>query len=250
MMKKIVSAAALVLTLIWALAVLTGCEKEDANMENIIDSSSSDLYTDAVLNGGWNVSDAVGAPIPDEVRTAFDKAAEGFDDMNLEPVAFLSSQVVAGMNYAVLSKTVPTAPDSVASLKIAIIYSKLDGTAEILSVSDFSVADFNTGEINQAENEILAGGWQTADTPALELPKEAKEAFDSACAGFDVYKIEPLAYIGSQVVAGINMAYVVRMTSADTEGTSTLGVATLYRNLSGNADFTAILPLDIAEYRN
>ena len=42
------------------------------------------------------------AALPNDVAKAFSKAVEGFTGSTLEPVAYLGSQVVAGMNYMIL----------------------------------------------------------------------------------------------------------------------------------------------------
>lgn len=244
---------ALSLIAVLVLATLTGCKKKvrwEQRPEEVTETIEPDEEFIGTLAGGWSGAEACGAALPEEVQAAFDKALEGYDGMTFEPITLLSSQVVAGMNYAILCKGTPVVPNPTPSLKVVIVYSRFDGTAEIISVADFSVADFNTGEIASESIETgVPGGWFVTDIPACELPEEAGEALNKAKENFEGSEIEPLAYLGSQVVAGLNFAYVARLTTVTDDPVSTLNVVIVYRDLSGGATVTTIEPLNIADYR-
>ena len=86
------------------------------------------------IPGGWEMLD-VTEPIPEEALAAFSKAMEGFCGVGYEPVALLSKQVVAGMNYLFLCKAAPVVPDPVPFWATVTVYAALDGSAQILSIT-------------------------------------------------------------------------------------------------------------------
>ena len=94
-----------------------------------------------IITGGWTINTEYTDPaMPDGAKAAFEKAMEGFTGVGYTPIAFLGSQVVAGVNYAYLcaATTVTAAP--VTSLKIVKVYRDLSGNASITSIEDFSIA--------------------------------------------------------------------------------------------------------------
>lgn len=211
--------------------------------EEVVDVTDGDI-----LMGGWNIGIAEGAALPEEVQTAFDKALEGYVGMSLEPIAYLGSQVVAGANYAILCKGTPVVPGATPALKVVIIYAALDGSASISSVSDFSVADYNTGDMNTKAETGVPGGWFASTEPACELGEEPAEALNKALEGFVGSNVEPLAVVGSQVVAGMNFAYICRLTTVTPDAMPSLGVVIVYRDLSGNASISGINTLNIGDF--
>ena len=90
------------------------------------------------LDGAMEYGGAYGAGLSEEVRTAFDKATDGLLEITHRPLALLGSQVVAGMNYAVLCCT--TAKEGQApELSVVIVYADLNGGATVTSVHSFVV---------------------------------------------------------------------------------------------------------------
>ena len=90
-----------------------------------------------MLAGGWFASDDI--ELPEEVKAAYDKAMESLVGVDYEPVAFLESQVVAGMNYRILCKSTVVCPDAQPSYTIVTIYSALDGSAEVTDIADVAL---------------------------------------------------------------------------------------------------------------
>ena len=86
------------------------------------------------LAGGWTMLD-VTEPVPEEAAAAFDKAMKTLVGVAYEPVALLSTQLVAGMNYLFLCKAAPVVPDAVPYWATVTVYAALDGSAEILSIT-------------------------------------------------------------------------------------------------------------------
>lgn len=229
-------------------------QKKDQNEKNIDaageeDNAEEPINTAAAVVGGWNADIAQGAALPEEVETRFRKAIEGLDGVMYEPIAYLGSQVVAGANYAILCRCSAVVPNPVPTLKVVVVYADLQGGAELLSVKDFSVAAFNTGESHSTSAEIIPGGWMASSEPACELPEGSAEAFNDSIGMLNGSKIEPLALVGSQVVAGTNYAYLCRITPVVPDAVSQLAVIIVYRNLSGESVVSSIETFSIADYR-
>ena len=53
------------------------------------------------LAGGWENAPHEAVELPADAQAAFDEALEGLDGAAYTPVALLSTQVVAGMNYCI-----------------------------------------------------------------------------------------------------------------------------------------------------
>ena len=91
-----------------------------------------------------------------------------------------------------------------------------------------------------------AGGWQRPASPAV--PDEVKALLDKALEQMDGAVYTPVAYLGSQVVAGTN--YLVLCTGTPTTGDAAqqLYLATVYADLQGGAQITDVRGFDLLAY--
>ena len=96
------------------------------------------------LDGGWQVEAHEAAELPEDAQAAFDKALEGLVGAEYTPVALLSTQVVAGMNYCILCQIAPVVPNPVPSWALVYIYADLEGNAEITNVYELYIARHST----------------------------------------------------------------------------------------------------------
>ena len=64
--------------------------------------------------------------------------------MAYEPVAYLGSQVVAGMNHAYLCRATVVYPDAQPAWKLVYVYEPLEGVAEITRIADLDLAALAT----------------------------------------------------------------------------------------------------------
>ncbi|MBQ1375676.1 MAG: hypothetical protein IIZ19_02545 [Clostridia bacterium] len=80
--------------------------------------------------GGWG--DPESPKVTDELQAVFDKAFEGRDGAPFIPLALVSQQVVAGMNYCFFCQTEKESGDPANAF--VYIYSDLDGGAEITDI--------------------------------------------------------------------------------------------------------------------
>lgn len=241
-MKKTVSLLLVLALCAGALCVLTACGGNDSSIE-ITDAPMIPEATPIL--GGWSVNaDAPEADMPEEARTAFDKAMEGLGGAIHTPIAYLGSQVVAGTNYAYLCKTELVTADPVTKLTLVTVYNDLEGNASILDVADVNIADY-TDDGNLDFEAPLAGGWTPcADYPA-KLDAADQDAFYTALDGLTGVDYTPLALMGSQVVAGRNLAFLCSAASVTPDAADALAVVIVYAALDGTAEITSIAPFSI-----
>ncbi len=188
--------------------------------------------------GGWTLTAAEAVTLPEKLQETFTKAAEG---KSLLPIALVGTQVVAGTNYMLLCA-------ENGAYRMVVLYCDLQGGAELTRSSAFALTDYTQGG-TEAPAEPLPGGWTAPEElTVLPLPERAQTAFDKAADGFAGSRVEPMALLGTQVVAGTNYAILCRVTPVAPDAVSTVQVATVYADLQGNASFTGFSTLDQAKY--
>ena len=84
------------------------------------------------IDGGW--TPAQSPVVTDDVKKAVEKAQEAMTGASFEPVALLSSQIVAGTNYCVLCEETASVPGAEITYAIVRIYADLEGNAEITDI--------------------------------------------------------------------------------------------------------------------
>ena len=92
----------------------------------------------------------------------------------------------------------------------------------------------------------LAGGWTPSEDPAVT--EELKEIFERGTAALAGASYIPVAYLGSQVVAGTNYAFLCQAVTAYPGSLDTppaYAMVYLYRDLSGNVSVLSIADFDI-----
>lgn len=94
--------------------------------------------------GGWEIVPHEPAELPEDVQAAFDTALEGLVGAEYTPIALLSTQVVAGINYCILCQITPLVPDAASSWALVYIYADLDGNAEITNVYELYIDRHST----------------------------------------------------------------------------------------------------------
>ena len=72
--------------------------------------------------------------------------------------------------------------------------------------------------------------------------------FDQAMANMDWGELEPMALLGSQVVAGTNYAFLCYGTMQTDEATQGIQIVTVYADMDGNAEIKSIAPVEPADY--
>ena len=243
-MKRTIS---LILAMLLSAAMLlcvTGCDKKTDAAE----TDNSEAEPAGAVAGGWNVyGDDIEANIPAEAQEAFDKAVADMTGAGYKPLALLGTQVVAGVNYAFLCRTTIVTAEPIVKLSVVTVYKDLEGNAKILNTADVNIADYNKDSDVEFDPADMAGGWTVNTEYTATLPENVNTAYEKAMAGLMGVSYKPLAYMGSQVVAGSNYAVLCAATSVTADPANALAVVIVYADLNGGAEVRAISGFSIAE---
>ncbi len=180
-----------------------------------------------ILDGGW--AKAASPVVTEELKALFEKASEGFTGVSYLPVAYLSSQVVAGFNHRFLCQAQGVYPDAPVSYAIVELYEDLSGNAEITSVLNF---DAETG------TEAVSGGWIPAESP--EITPELRALLSKAAEGYVGMSFEPVALADTQTVAGTNYRFLCEAVGAFPGAAPGYALVTVYEDPEGKAEITDV----------
>ncbi len=111
---------------------LLGSAAVDTVTETQMDTDLGDAS--GMLAGGWTKPDT--AALTAEQTAAFDAAMQGLTGVSYKPLALLSTQVVAGVNYRFLCEATAVYPGAEPYYAVVTVYQALDGTAQILDITD------------------------------------------------------------------------------------------------------------------
>ena len=137
----------------------------------------------------WKINlDVEVQALDSDVKKVFEDAKKNYNK-NIDYVALLGTQVVAGTNYMFLCK-------DETGFKVAIIYRNLEGTSQITNVVEFNPSKY-INEKSSYTPEQLAGGWYTRiPEKMVTIDPTVEEYFDEASkelTGIDYYPIGVLA---------------------------------------------------------
>ena len=95
-----------------------------------------------------------------------------------------------------------------------------------------------------ASADILYGGWQAAESP--ELTEERTAVFETAIKDLVGVNYVPVAYLGSQVVAGTNHCFLCKATVVYPNAVPSYTLVYFHEDLEGNATIMQSTDIDIA----
>ncbi len=231
-MKKTIRLTAAALAAITAISCTSVASFADDTAADYIGNTSYEN----MLVGGWSVNDSYVAMSKNpEAKAAFKKATEGLTGVSYKAIAVLGTQVVAGTNYAILCKATTVYPGAQPEIKVMYIYEDLMGNAEItgfqtiigeMSDGGFSV---NTGKLTPSKN------------------KTVYSAYKKAMKELDGVSYTPVAYLGSQVVAGTNYLMLCRSKVVYPGASCEWSLVTVYKDLKGKASALNIETLELGK---
>ena len=224
-MKKII---AILLPVLMILAFAACRQKESTDNSSAETENTQDPETS--LTGAF--SSAESPVITDEIKKLVEKATAELDGAVYTPVAYISSQVVAGTNHIILCKITPVVPNAVGHYALVTIYEDLEGGTEITEIRDSTAETPTVYE----ENEPITGENSEPETPSMT--DEAKAALEKACKEITDAEYEPVALLATQVVAGTNYTILCKVTPAVSDSESDYSIVTVYSDLSDNAEIT------------
>ena len=94
-------------------------------------------------------------------------------------------------------------------------------------------------EVEAQENTTMAGGWSRAESPVVT--DEMKEKLGKALDGMDGASYIPVAYLGSQIVAGTNYALLCRVAPVVPDAVETYAIVYLNETLEGEVSIMEIV---------
>ena len=163
--------------------------------------------------GSWKIDVAVGS-MPQKIASAIGKLQEQLIGAEYTPIAYLGSQQVNGINHAVLAEQLITTGKDVKNVVI-IIFNEKPNEMEATLVNIERVID-QGGEMGGIAVDVKT-----------DIPAEAQEAFDTAFEGFVGSNVKPFAYLGSQVVKGVNYFFAAEVTSVTAEPETKVALVTV-----------------------
>lgn len=169
--------------------------------------------------GSWEINVSVGS-MPEKVATAFGKLQEQLIGAEYTPIAYLGSQIVNGTNHAVLAEQTVLAGKDTKNV-VVVIFNEKPGAMDLTLVNIERVVEQGGPE-----------GGINVDVK-VDLPAEAKADFDKAFEGFVGSKVTPFAYLGSQVVNGVNHLFACEVVGVTVEPSpASVAVVTVNSNTS------------------
>ena len=163
--------------------------------------------------GSWKVNVSVGS-MPQKVATAVSEMNERLG-VEFEPIAYLASQEVHGINHAVLLKERRILGQDLDMIVVTKFYECKDGITEL-----------GTDIVKVGGNGF--GG--TVIDVKTDIPQEAKEAFDKAFNGWTGSNIVPFALVATQITNGVNYTFAVELTSVTLEEAKKVALVTVNSN--------------------
>lgn len=218
----------IILVLIGLLICITGCNNNQNNNQIV---------------GGYqiNLSNRQ-VNLDNDILKIFNDAKSNYTEMDLEPVALLATQVVAGKNYMFLARSNDTA-----SYKIVIVYNDLENKSTLSSVKDFEYTEYTYENISNNDDNLM-GGWNVNipnNIPSLE--NDIQTIFDDATSKIKDTTYYPIEVLGTQLVSGTNYAILCYRKGNDSIQDS-IYLITLYEDLNKTNEIVSEAYIDLKKY--
>lgn len=231
----------MLIVLLAGLLMLTAvaCKKEaEKPVEEPVEAAQAETMT-----GGW--TPAADYTVTEARKAIFDKGMAALLGVDYAPLAYLGSQVVAGTNHVFLVKGTMVVPAQPVSYALAYFYEDLQGNVKLMNVADLPIVPQADGTLALPE-EGLMGGWAYVEDPALTDEVEAK--LEAALQNQVGASYAIVAYVGEQVVAGLNRCLLVQVTPVVPNARPHYALAYIYTDLEGNSSLTQVIDLDVGAY--
>ena len=238
-MKKIL------IVLLAALLVLTAvaCKaKEEPKAAEEQPTAEAETLANEPLAGGWTPAENFGE-LTEERLAVFRKGMETLLGVDYAPLAYLGSQVVAGKNHVFLAKGTAVTPALPVSYAMVYLYEDLQGGVKVLTVANLPIVPNEDGTLAAVPEEGPMGAWYYAKDPAFTDEDEAK--LEAALQNQVGASYTIVAYVGEQVVAGLNRCLLVQVTPVVPDARPHYALAYVYTDLEGNSSLTQVIDLDI-----
>lgn len=161
--------------------------------------------------GAWNVKVSVSA-MPQKVATAVGKLSEQLIGAEYQPIAYLGSQEVNGINHAVLAEqTVLTGRDS--TNIVILVFNEKDNDCTLVNIE------------RVVESGAPLGG--TTIKAVTDIPADVKAIWDGAFEDRVGVQAEPFAFLGTQVVKGTNYIFAATIAPVVPDARASVAIVTV-----------------------
>ena len=151
--------------------------------------------------GSWDIAVEIGK-MPQKVASAFSAVSESLVGAEYEAIAYLGSQVVNGVNHAVLAKQViVTGRDS--ENIVVLIFNEKGDDVTLVSIE-----------------RVLAGGAKLGGVNLnveTDIPEDVEEMFFDAFEGYVGAAVTPFALLGTQVTKGTDYIFAATLSTVALE---------------------------------
>ena len=151
--------------------------------------------------GSWDIAVEIGK-MPQKVATAVASLGETLIGAEYEPIAYIGSQVVNGINHAVLAKQVVITGRDVENIVVLIFNEKPEGVS-LIGVERILESGGPFGGINI--------------NVQTDIPEDVEDIFMEAFEGYLGAAVTPYALLGTQVTKGINYIYAATLSTVALE---------------------------------
>jgi len=226
------------LTLGLTAIILTGCltackVNKHVNINADVKVNGEEVFSTKISTDSWEIPQINKVSV--EHKKYFEEAVSELDGYFYEPVALLGTQLVSGTNYCFLCKPTVVAKNAAGYVVLTYIYVDLQGKATYLKDKKLALPGTETAN---DDGTPMVGGWSYSDSAVItddikNIVYKAVEAKGGAA-------YEPIAYIGSQVVAGTNHAILCKTipSVSGQDAAASLILVYVYEDLEGNCEIT------------
>ena len=164
-MKNIL--AILIAGILISAAAVAGCSKTDSTDNNTSDVSQQTTQPPkkekTTSDSKYVVSKKTDSLLTKSQKKSFEKALEGYQGITFEPVAVISQQVVAGVNFVYLCLGTTTTEKPVTTWNIVTVYEDLNENDNILYANSIDLENIKT--LSEKEDDTgVAGAFKDVET--------------------------------------------------------------------------------------
>ncbi len=115
--------------------------------------------------------------------------------------------------------------------------------AAVMTMAMISGCGVKANAMDNEKADMIVGGWSTSDSS--EITDDVKTVFDKATKDLTGVDYQPVAYLGSQVVAGTNHAILCRANIVVPDAKPYYTIMYIYEDLEGNATIQKVSDIEL-----
>jgi hypothetical protein len=157
------------------------------------------------MTGGWNI-DVNKGTLPEKVATGFVEVFADMDGATYEPLIYVGSQVVNGINHAIVAKQTLVTNPPVDAIVLIILNEKpidpIKSKFSVVSIEPIVKEHGGPGTLGDLEVNVQ------------DITPETRKIFNEALEGLIGATYKPLYLVATQVVHGTNFVFLAQQNLA------------------------------------